>query len=116
MGMKKGDAFEAKELPENLKDSMPEVYVDDLLMTLKYFLDEEEIHLWIEDHDVCARCEYKPCIYFCPVGVYTQAHDGKIQVSYQSCVECGSCRVGCPYSNIGWKLPRGGFGVAYKFG
>ena len=21
-------------------------------------------------------------------------------------VECGSCRVGCPYGNIEWKLPR----------
>ncbi|MGC9358698.1 MAG: ferredoxin family protein [Anaerolineae bacterium] len=43
-------------------------------------------------------------------------NDGKIQVAYQACVECGSCRVGCPYKNIGWQLPRGGYGVAYKFG
>ena len=53
---------------------------------------------------------------FCPVGVYKLGHDGRIQVAHQSCVECGSCRVGCPYRNIGWELPRGGFGVAYKFG
>ncbi len=116
MAMKKGDAFTAKELPKELKDSLPTVYVDDLLMTLKYFVDEEQAHLWIKDQAVCARCQYKPCLYFCPVGVYTLAADGKIQVGYQACVECGSCRVGCPYSNIGWKLPRGGFGVAYKFG
>ena len=116
MGMKRGDAFEAKQLPEDLKTTLPDVYVDDLLMTLKYFLDEEKAHLWIKDHDVCHRCEFKPCIYFCPVGVYRLGHDDKIQVGYQSCVECGSCRVGCPYTNIGWELPRGGFGVAYKFG
>ena len=116
MGMKYGDAFEAKELPQDLKESLPDVYVDDLLMTLKYFIDEEEAHLWIKEHDVCERCEDKPCLTFCPVGVYTLGHDGKIQVAYQSCVECGSCRVGCPYLNIGWELPRGGFGVAYKFG
>ncbi len=114
--MKKGDAFEAKTLSPELQESLPDVYVDDLLVSIKYFLDEEQSHLWIEDHEVCERCLHKPCIYFCPVGVYTQAQDGKIQVAYQACVECGSCRVGCPYGNIGWILPRGGFGVAYKFG
>ncbi len=116
MAMKTGDAFEPKQLSDQLKESLPDVYVDDLLITLKYFIDEEEPHLWIEEHEVCTRCEHKPCIYFCPVGVYTLGSDGKIQVAYQSCVECGSCRVGCPYTNIGWVLPRGGFGVAYKFG
>jgi ferredoxin like protein len=116
MGMKYGDAFEAQKLPQDLQESLPDVYVDDLLMTLKYFIDEEKAHLWIKDHDVCARCEDKPCLTFCPVGVYKLGHDGRIQVAHQSCVECGSCRVGCPYRNIGWELPRGGFGVAYKFG
>ncbi len=114
--MKKGDAFEAKALSAELQASLPDVYVDDLLVSIKYFLDEEEAHLWIEDHAICARCKHKPCLYFCPVNVYQLGNDGKIQVAYQACVECGSCRVGCPYKNIGWKLPRGGFGVAYKFG
>ncbi len=116
MVMKTGDGFQAKELPQDLKATLPQVYVDDMLVTLKYFIDEEKSHLWIKDHDVCARCQHKPCLYFCPVGVYTLGQDGKIQVAYQSCVECGSCRVACPYHNIGWILPRGGFGVAYKFG
>jgi ferredoxin like protein len=116
MAMKTGDAFEVKPLPEELKETLPDVYVDDLLMSLKYFIDEENAHLWIKEHEICARCEHKPCLSFCPVGVYSLGRDGKIQVAYQSCVECGSCRVGCPYKNIGWELPRGGFGVAYKFG
>jgi ferredoxin like protein len=116
MPMKTGDAFEAKQLPEELEETLPRVYVDDLLVTLKYFIDEEATHLWIKDADVCTRCEYKPCLYFCPVGVYSLGSNGQIQIAYQSCVECGSCRVGCPYRNIGWALPRGGFGVAFKFG
>ncbi|MBN2002900.1 MAG: 4Fe-4S dicluster domain-containing protein [Anaerolineae bacterium] len=114
--MKKGVAFDAKELSPALKETLPEVYVDDLLMTLKYFIDEEKAHLWIKEPLICARCEYKPCLYFCPVGVYKLGPDGEIQVAHQSCVECGSCRVACPFENIGWELPRGGFGVAYKFG
>lgn len=115
MVMKKGNQFEGKELPQDTSE-LPDVFVDDMLMTLKYFLDEDEAHLWIKDQAVCAKCRFKPCLYFCPVSVYTCECSDKIQVSYQACVECGSCRVACPYDNIGWKLPRGGFGVAYKFG
>ncbi|MBN1487028.1 MAG: 4Fe-4S dicluster domain-containing protein [Anaerolineae bacterium] len=114
--MKRNDAFGTRELPEELQESLQDVYVDDLLVTLKYFVDENQPHLWIEDQDICARCQHKPCLYFCPVNVYSLAYDGTIQVSYQACVECGSCRVACPYTNIGWVLPRGGYGVAYKFG
>ncbi len=116
MVMKKGDAFEIQELSEEVQATLPEVYVDDLLVSIKYFVDEEESHLRIKNQEVCARCRHKPCLYFCLVNVYTLGSDGKIQVSYQACVECGSCRVGCPYENIDWALPRGGFGVAYKFG
>ncbi len=114
--MKRGDAFVGKELPDEVKQTIPSVYVDDLLISLKYYVDEEQSHLWIKEPETCTRCKYKPCLSFCPVGVYTLDNEGKIQVAYQACVECGSCRVACPYNNIGWKLPRGGFGVAYKFG
>ncbi|SDX25660.1 ferredoxin like protein [Thiocapsa roseopersicina] len=37
-------------------------------------------------------------------------------VGYQACLECGSCRVGCPFLNIGWALSLCGYGVAYKLG
>jgi len=37
-------------------------------------------------------------------------------VSDQACLKCGSCRVGCPFRNISWALPRGGYGVADKLG
>lgn len=106
--------FEPKSLPEG--EELPKVYIDDILMTLKYFLDEQVVHLAIISQEVCTQCETKPCTYFCPVGVYSVGADGKTQVAHQSCVECGSCRVGCPYGNIEWKLPRGGHGIAYKFG
>lgn len=106
--------FKPKTLPDG--ETLPKVYIDDVLMTLKYFVDESETHLAIKDQAVCAQCEHKPCLAFCPVNVYSVAADGKTQVAYQSCVECGSCRVGCPYGNISWKLPRGGHGIAYKFG
>ena len=42
MAMKTGDAFKPRQLSDQLKESLPDVYVDDLLITLKYFIDEEE--------------------------------------------------------------------------
>lgn len=97
------------------KDELPEVYVDDLLMSIKYFTDEQEVHLQLIDAEVCVRCD-KPCIFFCPVGAYQMQEDGHVVIAFQSCIECGSCRLMCPHKNVNWKYPRGGFGVAYKFG
>jgi ferredoxin like protein len=99
-----------------LRDSLVPVNIDDMIASVKYYVDEDTSHLWIKDATVCARCELKPCLYFCPVEVYKLDRAGRTMVGYQACVECGSCRVGCPFANIGWQLPRGGYGVAYKFG
>jgi ferredoxin like protein len=111
----------SKDVEENVmnekeKEVLPEVYIDDVLMSLKYYVDEHEAHLRILDPQVCVDCQDKGCLYFCPVGVYREDASGGIQISYQSCIECGSCRVMCPQNNVFWKFPRGGFGVAYKFG
>ncbi len=99
-----------------LKEALPQVYIDDVLMTLKYFIDEHEAHVRIIDPKLCVNCESKGCLYFCPVGAYREQEDGQVQIAYQSCIECGSCRVMCPHANVNWRLPRGGYGVAYKFG
>jgi len=98
------------------KETLPEVYIDDQLMTLKYFIDEHEAHIQIADPEVCVSCESKSCLWFCPAGVYSEQTDGHVQIAFQSCIECGSCRVMCPKTNVRWHYPRGGFGVAYKFG
>ena len=98
------------------EEELPQVYIDDVLMTLKYFIDEHEAHLQIIDPKQCISCEGKGCLYFCPVGAYREQEDGQVQIAYQSCIECGSCRVTCPHANVKWRLPRGGYGVAYKFG
>jgi ferredoxin like protein len=100
---------------KELKD-LPEVYIDDILMSLKYFTDEADAHLTFIDPKVCINCESKGCLYLCPVGAYRENEDGRVLVAHQSCIECGSCRIMCPHNNVAWKLPRGGYGVAYKFG
>ena len=51
---------------------LPHVYVDDMLMSLKYYVDEHEAHLHILYPEVCTHCESKGCLYFCPVGAYQE--------------------------------------------
>ncbi|EFO80582.1 hypothetical protein OSCT_1522 [Oscillochloris trichoides DG-6] len=111
---KKGQSHEP--LSPELRATLPKVNINDLVVSIKYYVDEDFAHIQIRDHSVCTRCATKPCLDFCPVQVFTADAQGKIMVGYQACVECGSCRIGCPLKNVDWQLPRGGHGVAYKFG
>jgi ferredoxin like protein len=86
----------------------------------KLFLDrfrvDEEPHIRIIDNDTCMDiCEDQPCLYFCPANVY-RLEKNRISVSYEGCLECGSCRIGCPHLNIEWRFPTGGYGVGHRFG
>ena len=42
--------------------------------------------------------------------------DGRTTIYWDSCLECGVCRIICPYGNIAWKWPTGGYGVRYRYG
>ncbi|MBE3591098.1 MAG: 4Fe-4S dicluster domain-containing protein [Firmicutes bacterium] len=84
---------------------------------LNRFKPDDRSHLAIKDRDVCLKCEGKWCTYFCPAAVYHwNEEDAKIDITYEACLECGTCRIGCPYRNIEWVYPRGGFGVQHRFG
>ncbi|MCD6351641.1 MAG: 4Fe-4S dicluster domain-containing protein [Armatimonadetes bacterium] len=86
----------------------------DKLYLLKYEIDEDS-HLVIKDPQVCAECEDRVCILRCPAEVYAWEGD-HLQVAYENCVECGVCKIVCPYDNIDWRYPRGGYGVFFKLG
>ena len=88
--------------------------IEDKLYTVTTKSDEES-HLVLKDTLVCADCERKPCTIFCPAETY-KWEDDKLLIAFENCLECGSCKVGCPYLNIEWRYPRGGFGVRFKFG
>ncbi len=91
--------------------------VEEKLYNVRFKTDEAQSHLIIMDPEVCRRCVDKPCTVFCPVTVYKwEPNDRKISVGYEKCVECGACRIGCPYYNIEWRYPKGGFGVQYRYG
>lgn len=69
------------------------------------------------DSPCIQSCRDKPCTTVCPAKVYEweEGHK-KILVAYENCIECGACRMLCPYDNIACEWPKGGFGIKYKFG
>ncbi|MBI4055169.1 MAG: 4Fe-4S dicluster domain-containing protein [Elusimicrobia bacterium] len=75
-------------------------------------------HISIVDPSVCLeRCPEKPCTAICPANVYEWNETRKaIAVSYENCIECGGCRMICPFYNIDCEWPGGGAGVQYKYG
>jgi ferredoxin like protein len=84
------------------------------LLTYK---NDHQSHIKIIESRACLACEKKPCITACPATVYEwDSAQKKIIASYENCIECGAARMLCPYNNIDWVPPRGGFGVAYKYG
>lgn len=83
---------------------------------LNRFNVHETSHLRIIDGSVCIDdCERQPCLYICPANVY-RLENNRISVNYEGCLECGSCRIGCPHLNIEWRFPTGGYGIRHKFG
>jgi ferredoxin like protein len=62
-------------------------------------------------------CKDRPCTTVCPAKVYEwEAAQKKVLVAYENCIECGACRMLCPFDNISCDWPGGGFGVKYKYG
>lgn len=90
--------------------------LEDKLYLNGYKTDElDGSHLTIKDEKVCATCTLKQCLYVCACSVYElNENTHKVEINYDACLECGTCRIAC--DNIDWKYPRGGFGIAYKFG
>jgi ferredoxin like protein len=93
-------------------DNKNEVNIDNKLFLNNYKVDTI-CHLAIKDQNICEQCKEKTCTQICPAHIY-EWKDGHITISYEGCLECGACRIGCPKDNIDWKFPRGGFGIQFR--
>ena len=89
---------------------------DDKLALDTITVNEKDPHLRIKDQQVCLACEGKECTRTCPVENYRVEEDGRTSIMWESCIECGTCRIICPFTNIAWKYPAGGYGVSYRYG
>lgn len=76
---------------------------------------DKKSHIKIKNKETCLqKCENKPCTYYCPTRVFSwNDNQDKIIIDYSRCIECLACPFGCPYDNIDWSFPKGGFGVDY---
>lgn len=89
------------------------VTIDERLATLRFICNNKS-HITV-DNLLCKGCDGKNCLYFCPANVYTQ-ENGIINVDYENCLECGTCRLCCPKGAICWEYPKDASGVSYRFG
>ena len=71
----------------------------------------------IESHiktnpDICVLCKGKECTKFCPANVFKWSKiDDSLIVAYENCLECGACKIGCPYGVIEYTNPKAGYGI-----
>ena len=64
---------------------------------------------------LCRNCVSLVCTYICPAEVFVWDEDEKVvDVRYENCLECGTCRVACEMCAIDWSNPIWGAGIAYK--
>ncbi len=83
----------------------------------KYEIDAENSHIQV-DHARCVDCTIKPCLTCCPARVYRWVDD-RVAVSYENCLECGTCQIACDSGGKGgitWHVPAGGFGILFRYG
>lgn len=64
------------------------------------------------NQDICITCKGKECTKFCPANVFAWSQiDDVLIIGYENCLECGACKIGCPYEAIEYSHPKPGFGV-----
>ena len=87
--------------------------IDDLLAKVKYNPDKTS-HL-IPENTLCKKCTNRVCEFICPAKVYEwDETKQKLQVRFENCLECGACRIACPFDAIDWRYPKAGKGITFK--
>lgn len=64
------------------------------------------------NQDICNICPNKECTKFCPANVFAWSEiDERLIIGYENCLECGACKMGCPFEAIEYSNPKPGYGV-----
>lgn len=85
-------------------------------LALNQFEPDEQTH--IEVHQEAAKAAgLGPLLErVCPAHVYSTRDDGSVAVTFEACLECGTCLAVAPPGTLTWHYPRGGFGVTFREG
>lgn len=82
---------------------------------LDVFKENDDFHIAIrEGRERDPRLAH--AIRVCPAGLYSQGEDGKVEISVDGCLECGTCLVALGPEILSWHYPDGEAGVQYRFG
>ena len=80
--------------------------------------EDQPSHLQIINRNTCVQlCTPKfdrPCITFCPAGVYETVKGQVKPANPSNCLHCKTCQRKCPFDNIRWTAPEGTGGPRYK--
>ena len=67
------------------------------------------------DKEACKSCDHHACVHSCPANCYTLNEETKrVDVAYETCLECGTCLIICDKEAVSWSYPRGGYGVCFR--
>jgi ferredoxin like protein len=83
---------------------------------LDVFKIHPESHIIIKQEICQTVCQLRYCLHICPAELYTIDAQGKVQVNYEGCLECGACFIACSNEALIWEYPQAGYGVQYRFG
>jgi ferredoxin like protein len=84
------------------------------LPQLTQFCADDRTHIVI-DQNKCRECDSRECVQACPAGCYAFNEETRLlSVVYESCLECGTCRIICDKGALNWSYPRGGYGVLFR--
>lgn len=86
--------------------------IEEKLSLVRYNVDIEP-HIRINT-TICKTCLERECLFVCPAECYTLQED-EVTFAHEGCLECGTCYVTCDKKAIDWNLPKGGYGVCFRF-
>jgi ferredoxin like protein len=87
--------------------------IDNLPQFTQFQIDEQP-HIVLAK-DICKSCDHHACVNSCPANCYTFNEEAKrMDVVYETCLECGTCHVVCDKGAVNWSYPRGGYGVCFR--
>ena len=71
----------------------------DARLGLDVFKVDKETHIEL-DSALCKACATRPCLSVCPARVYTEGEEGEINIRFEGCLECGTCLIACPQTDL----------------
>lgn len=91
--------------------------IQEKLYQNRYMVDEGRPHIRLTTDGRNPSPALRSLVRICPAGCYEETPEGRIELSVDGCLECGTCRIVTQATGeIEWTWPRGGYGVLFKFG